>query len=753
MTLRFLPLSVLALMSQVALAQDHNFGAPEDSLDVMTQLWHALPEAEVGSVGLAAGSRDASEVPGSMQRLSAKMLRQMSYANPMQSLHALAGLNLVEEDGFGLRPNIGMRGSGTDRSARVTLMEDGVLMAPAPYSAPSAYYFPTMARMESVEVRKGGSQIAFGPQTAGGALNMVSTSIPDEELAGRVRMETGSFGNQQTHTAVGGQSGAWGYSLEWMQLASDGFKVLDGGGNTGFDKADRVAKLQWSSANGRHVLRGKAMSSDEESRETYLGLAQADFDVSPMRRYAASAQDLMTTAHSHTVVGHEFKPTEDLALTTEVYQTRFARNWYKLDRAVDSLGQKVSLGSVLEGDHDDVLGWLRGEDTPDGAGLDVKANNRVYGSRGVQHRGRLNWGGTKQHRLTFGLRAHEDFMDRHEWRDRYAMEDSHMVLTSSGDSGSASNRIESAQALAGHIQAALHWGRLTLTPGVRHERIALSRVDFGDDLGREGDGVQRTNELQVWLPGLGAHWELLKDTWTVFAGAHRGFVPPGSSPDTQAEFSVNVEMGTRVSAPAFSGQATLFYSDHQNLLGADLTASGGTGTGDLFNGGASMARGLELEAVTDLLELTGADAFFADQRHHMPIRVSYTFTQAEFTQAFESEFDPWGAVEVGDALPYLAPHQFNASLSWQSTTWSVDANYRAMSAMRTLAGQGDLLPSESTDGCQVADVMFRWFPGAHVTWFAGATNLTNQTYVVARRPYGLRPAMPRAFRMGATVEF
>ena len=212
-------------------------------------------------------------------------------------------------------------------------------------------------------------------------------------------------------------------------------------------------------------------------------------------------------------------------------------------------------------------------------------------------------------------------------------------------------------------------------------------------------------------------------------------------------------MGTRVSAPAFSGQATLFYSDHQNLLGADLTASGGTGTGDLFNGGASMARGLELEAVTDLLELTGADAFFADQRHHMPIRVSYTFTQAEFTQAFESEFDPWGAVEVGDALPYLAPHQFNASLSWQSTTWSVDANYRAMSAMRTLAGQGDLLPSESTDGCQVADVMFRWFPGAHVTWFAGATNLTNQTYVVARRPYGLRPAMPRAFRMGATVEF
>ena len=98
---------------------------------------------------------------------------------------------------------------------------------------------------------------------------MVSTTIPDG-TRGAGSDGNGSFGNQQTHTAVGGQSGAWGYSLEWMQLASDGFKVLDGGGNTGFDKADRVAKLQWSSANGHHVLRGKAMSSDEESRETYL---------------------------------------------------------------------------------------------------------------------------------------------------------------------------------------------------------------------------------------------------------------------------------------------------------------------------------------------------------------------------------------------------------------------------------------------------------------------------------------------------
>jgi Fe(3+) dicitrate transport protein len=132
-----------------------NFSFAQDSYTRMDTILHSLPEATISVVGLASGACGIDEVPGSLHLITSLELAKFAYTDPIRVLMAVPGVNFTEEDGFGLRPNIGLRGSGTERSSRITLMEDGILIAPAPYTASSAYYFPSIARMSSIEILKG----------------------------------------------------------------------------------------------------------------------------------------------------------------------------------------------------------------------------------------------------------------------------------------------------------------------------------------------------------------------------------------------------------------------------------------------------------------------------------------------------------------------------------------------------------------------------------------------------------------------
>ncbi len=715
----------------------------------MTESVSTLPEVTVMTRGISG----IKEIPGSAHYIYPKEIEKFSYTDVNRTLRTVPGVNIQEEDGFGLRPNIGLRGTGVERSSKITIMEDGVLMAPAPYAAPSAYYFPTMGRMQGVEILKGSSQIRFGPYTTGGAVNMLSTQIPNE-FSGRIHLLGGSFGGRNLHAFAGNSHENIGYMVETFQYSSNGFKNLDGGGNTGFDKKDYLAKVRINTdkdANIYQSLTFKIGQSDETSNETYLGLTQGDFNSDPYRRYAASQKDQMNTEHSQFSLTHFAEFSEMIDVTTTAYRTDFKRNWYKLDKVKDSVGERTSISSLLENpsDYHDAYDIITGNTSSHEDALDVKANNRSYFARGIQTIVGLNFEtGEFKHDMDVSVRYHQDQIDRYQWVDKYAMKNGNMSLTDAGIHGTESNRIETAAALAAYLQYKLTYGNLTAIPGIRYENIIIEREDYGkNDPDRTGSDLsERSNNVYAVIPGIGFDYRM-NENLNLFAGIHKGFSPPGSKKETKPEESINYELGSRYSKNGFAAQTVIFYNDYSNLLGTDLNAAGGEGTGDLFNGGEVTTKGIELEMTYDVLYFNEHSSF------SLPVTLIYTYTDANFENDFESSFGEWGTVQSGDEFPYLANNQFTCILSLEHKKFSVNLSGKYMGEMRTNPGQGEIPKDQRIDSHFIIDAGASYMLFKNVSLFAKAKNITDQVYLVARRPAGLRPGMPASVSGGLKVDF
>jgi len=689
----------------------------------------------------------AELVPGSVHVLGARTLEQrpVLFGDVHAYLREVPGVNVQEEEGYGLRPNIGLRGTGVERSSKITLMEDGVLIAPAPYAAPAAYYFPVAGRMEAIEVRKGSSQIRYGPSTIGGALNLVSSGIPSD-LSLLVDAAGGGEDSRRLRVRAGDSGDRIGWLLDTYRASTDGFKRLDGGGATGFDVQDYVGKLRWTSRPGASVhqeLELKLGYYDERSDETYLGLTAADFEATPLRRYAASQEDVMRADHRQLQVRHFARPTPSIDVVTTAYVNEFARNWYKLQSVLGA-----SLASVLDepAGHAESLGVLRGGESGADA-LRVRANNREYSARGVQTAVGLRVMAGVEHELEVGARYHWDEEDRFQHEDGYAMRAGRMALTTAGGPGTQANRVSDATSVSAYVQDRIPLGRLTLAPGLRYETITFERRDYAPgDATRAEHAALRRNDVTVWIPGLGSTYAL-RPGLRLFAGVHRGFGPPGpgADSDTKAESSINYELGARLDRSATSLHLALFHNDYDNVLGVETLASGTQGTGDLFNGGEVSVWGIELAASHDPLALD-PDGW------RLPAQLSYTYTSARFETSFESSFEPWGDVESGDALPYLPQHQFFARADVERGAWSAGLSLTATSRMRTVAGQGPIAENEEIDGFAVLGAGVRFAVTPATTLHVGIENLTDARYAVARRPAGLRPGLPRTLQLGVRVE-
>ena len=704
-------------------------------------------ERLLDTVTIIGHQRNVNDVPGSAHLIDAEDLELFLASDVMRVLRTVPGVYLQEEDGFGLRPNIGIRGSGLDRSSRIALLEDGVLIAPAPYAASSAYYFPTQRRMHAVEVLKGPAAVAVGPRTTGGAINLISTPIPDD-FGGRFDARVGENSLADVHAHIGNRGTRFSWLVETVQSASDGFKTIDrpAGGralDTGFDIEDYVVKMQVDSdpsATLYQSLRFKAGYTDQVSDETYLGLTTDDFRADPYRRYAASGEDVFNGEHEQLQMTYVVESESGWRAELTAYRNDFKRDWFKL-QSVNGTG----ISSILEDPetYATEYGYITGSDSPDGA-LVNRHNNREYYSQGIQ--GSVSWDlgfGDTDLLLTTGFRAHEDEEDRFQWEDAYRMENGELVLTGRGTPGSQANRVSGAEAISLFVDTEITYGDWTLTPGVRFEEIDTTRLDFStaDPTRADGPTRVRSNSASVVIPGMGVLYRL-NDRWRLLGGVHKGYNPPAPGSSASEEESLNIEFGTRYVGESASLDAVWFINDYDNLVGTVTASTGGSAAiGDQFDGGEVSVEGLELNA--------GYDFTLPGGVLRMPLALQYTWTaEADFENAFESSFEPWGDVQVGDELPYIPEHQLRATVGLEHERFNMNLAANYVGDMRTVAGQGDIADDEIVGSYVVWDAMARWNFSERLSTYVKVDNLFDEVYEVARRPAGLRPGLDRTAYVG-----
>ena len=738
----------LTILFTVALnSQKKEISKEKNSLDSIQK----LDEVILSTTMIFGNKYVAKHRTGSAYYLSPKEIQKFSFVDVNRVLRTVPGVTIYEEDGFGLRPNISLRGTSPERSSKITLMEDGVLIAPAPYSSPSAYYFPTIARMEAVEVLKGSSQIQFGPSTTGGAINMISSLIP-AQFGGKISASYGSFNSNQLHAKIGGGNNSFGYMLEYLNYGSDGFKTLPSGKNTGFNKNDLVAKFKinlFPNAAIKQSLELKFQYADEVGNETYLGLTDEDFNTNPFSRYAASNNDKMTTDHSQYMLTHKLDFSKNFRVTTTAYQNNFSRNWYKLNDVTFN-GVKKSIANILEDPTTLSNHFSLVNGTVD-SGIDalgVKANNRKYYSKGIQTKLDYHWyKGDSFHDLEIGLRYHYDEEDRFQWVDKYSISNTGVLsLTTAGKPGTNANRIASAIAFASYVTYKLKTDNWTFTPGIRYENILLQREDFGkNDVTRSGiDLATRENSVDVFIPGMGMNYKFNND-FSLFGGIHKGFSPPGNQDGQESEESVNYELGTRFNLGKLKGELVGFLNDYSNLLGSDLAATGGTGTLEQFNAGEVNVNGMEV--------LLNYNLAIKGSKISMPISFGYTFTNSEFQNSFDSSDGLLGVVSVGDEMPYIPKHQFNAALSLEHSSFEINLNARYNGAFRTLAGTGTIAENEKVSSNFIVDISGKYYVNKKLRLTANIINLLDNTYAVSRVPAGLRPGHPFGIYGGLEFSF
>lgn len=702
----------MTCMAGAAFAIEKN----DDGAMVVTQ---TMPRVDV------IGTHDElKQQPGTAHVIDKDELESTHVHDVNEALRKVPGVNVRDEEGFGMRPNIGIRGLNPTRSTKVLLLEDGIPAAYAPYGDNASYYHAPVERYDFIEVLKGVGLLRFGPQTIGGAINYI-TPVPRLTTGGYGALALGNRDYVNGHFQISGEN----HLVDIIHKESDGSRD-----NMHLQQTDMNYKTVIN-LNNDHALTLRANYLNENSQITYTGITDAELanfgaDYNPFEndrffidRFGASAT-------------HAWQFNEEISFLTNVYGSIFERDWWR--QASTTTDNQCGFNAARAA----------------GIAVNPDACNSIQGRLREYH----TWGVEPRMIIANGLGEFEAGV---RWHDESQNRVQRNKTSPDYDASSytvVEKNDRTTHAQAAFVQNRFELGRLAITPALRHEQIDYTR--YNELTGARGD-----SEISEWIPGVGFTY-VFSDEATLYGGIHRGFAPPraediinnaGGSVEVNAEKSVNSEIGIRADViEGIEVNSAWFRANFSNQVAVGSIAGGSTPLAE----GEALYEGLELSASIEASP-------WMDVVGQPYARVAYTWlAEAEQKSVFRC-VDPTcnagtGVVAgSGDGLrmPYAPEHTATVRVGYRHEGWDgsveavyVDEQYADFANTKNPVAGGNGQIGELED-YTAYNLVLNYSMGHHQpSFFVAVKNLENKEYIVDRTR-GIQMSNPRLLQAGFKLPF
>lgn len=678
--------------------------------------------AELDRVVVVGTQARAAAQPGSAHVLDQAELESARVLSVAEALRKVPGVVVRDEEGFGLRPNIGIRGLNPTRSTKVLLLEDGLPFAFAPYGDNASYFHPPIERYERIEVLKGTGMLRFGPQSIGGVINYI-TPEPPQDFEGEIDASVGNEGYRRLRMALG----AGGHRFDAMAKEGDGARDNQSlrQGDFNYKFSTRLGENQ--------SLTLRATYLREDSQVTYSGLTDAEYrafgarynpfknDRFDLERFGASATWGLALGDS-------------ASLSTNAYYYEFHRDWGRQSSSTTD-GQ---CGAAFTNAR------LAGQAVNVDACNSRQMRNRDFTTWGIEPRLRATYTlGTVQGELEAGVRLH---------RERQARLQLNGTSPTATTGSLVEHNLRDVDAWSAFVENRFDFGRLAIIPAVRFESMEFTREN------RLGAGARGAERISEWIPGIGATFEA-SPTAQVFAGVHEGFAPPrvedligntGTVVAVNAERSRNAELGVRGRlGRVFSYEVAAFDNDFDNQIAVGSIASGSTPLAQ----GQARYRGLE----------AAARATFGTADAGRPyLQLAYTALPVAEQSSALARVDngqPVAGSAPGRRMPYAPRHTGSLRAGYILGGW--DLSLEGVYTSRQFAdfantnaapvnGNGQV---GALDATALLNLAVNYALGeSGWTLYGTVKNATDRTYI-ADRTRGILPGTGRQVVLGASYRF